>query len=341
MEYVRLSNIKLEENIGNRVYVVFMASGIEVKTQKDNVTKYIDFNMVDKEVTVRTKLFNATQRHIDMIKSGFVYQAAVDIKKYEKSATGFSCIIYNIEQCSIDSSIFINWDVNINDNVNFIAGKIQNLTEPYRSIAYNLLNREWRKFTTWTAAKSMHHTQLGGLLAHTVEVTNIAISIADYMCKLHGEKFIDKNLLIAACILHDYGKITELNVAVTTGLSEYSTEAVLQSHIMGVLGDIEKITVELGIGKQTNTNKDIKTIEAEKEKIMLLKHCVASHHGKLEWGSPIMPNIPEAVILSHADKIDSELFRFADNFKNMKAGESHSIWANGEMISIYKDSSKV
>lgn len=76
MEYLRVGTVDFKSNIGNRMYLVFMARDVSVRLQKDKVTRFISFNMVDKEVSIEAKLFGANDSQIEMITEGGVYQAA-------------------------------------------------------------------------------------------------------------------------------------------------------------------------------------------------------------------------------------------------------------------------
>lgn len=345
LEYTRLSSIELKNYINNRVYVVFMVLNTAVKLQKDKVTKFITFNMVDGDICIDCKLFGATEEQIESIKDGVVFNAAVDVKPYDKAPSGYSCVIYNIEKSDVSPQIFVNWSDKlmisqqiIQDAVNQIANTV------YGQIACKIVIDNWGKFTVWSAAKSQHHSRLGDLITHTAEVVKISSMIADYTCEYYGERFINKPLLIASAMIHDIGKLSELNVNSSTGGVEYSTDAALTTHIMSDLSIIDATCSDLGLGTQQTLSgqpeKSDEQIRSEVESILLLKHCVAAHHGKLEWGSPIKPAIPEAYILNKADEMSAEMFRYNKAFKDLEAGKSLTSWVSGELRVIYREANK-
>lgn len=72
----------------------------------------------------------------------------------------------------------------------------------------------------------------------------------------------------------------------------------------------------------------------------LLKHCLAAHHGKMEYGSPVTPHIPEANILNIADNLSADMYRFNRSFKDIEPGQSTTYWSGGSMVVTYKDSTK-
>lgn len=350
MEYIRLSNIDFRSNINNRVFITFLASDVDVRLQKDKVTPFITLNMVDKDCSVEARLFRASQKQIDTIVSGKAFNAAVDIKPYDKAPSGFSCIIYNIEESSIPTEYFADWAEDLPDSQKIIEEAIYEINNSvYGRIAYPIIIKYWDKFYTWTAAKSQHHNQLGGLITHTAEVIRLADDMADLFNSRYGDGFINRQLLMAAALLHDLGKVQELDVDTSSGHTEYSVKASLGTHTMSILTEVDIQAYELSIGEQeyevdeTNEEVPIKSeekLKEEEEAIALLKHCLGSHHGKLEWGSTITPNIPEAYIIHTADMLSSEMFKYNKKFKEMDPGSSDSVWGPDGLKVVYKELGK-
>ena len=348
--YTRLKEVNIKSSLNSRVFTQFLARDVEVRLQRDNVKKFIVLNMVDNSTIEEARLFNASEDQIEIIKNGGVYNAAVDVKPYDKSPTGYSCIIYNIEESSEPPDSFVEWEdglENCKSTIENILGDIINT--PYGLIAYKIIIKYWDKFSVWTAAKRHHHIQLGGLLKHTAEVVETVEIISDYYSSLYGEDFINRPLLMASAVIHDVGKVKELEVERLSGSTDYSCEASLSTHIMNVLSDVEVTAYELGIGVQTykvnelNEEEPIKSkeqLEEEIESVNLLRHVLASHHGKLEWGSPITASIPEAVILHKMDEISADMYKFNKIMNEIEPGESYSEWYNGDIRKVYKEKSK-
>ena len=143
-----------------------------------------------------------------------------------------------------------------------------------------------KEFKTHTAAKSMHHAAVGGLLEHTLGVVRLADTFSDLYPKL------DRDLMIAGAMLHDIGKLYEMGGFIST---EYTAAGRLLGHI--VIGS------EL-VGKACDK------IEGFPENVKLqLQHIIVSHHGKQEFGSPCLPQTPEAMALFRADEFDSHIFQ--------------------------------
>lgn len=350
MEYTRLADTDLKSNINNRVFVQFLARDVSVRFQRDNVTRFITLNMVDKDTVVEAKKFGANDSIIDMIQEGKVYNAAIDIKPYDKSSTGFSCIIYNIDYSQEPPESFVDWADNLDVCQKIIENILPDIVNTYYGqIAYPILAENWSKFARWTAASNQHHTRLGELLVHTSEVVSISSDLADYFNELYGDGFVNKPLLLSAAMIHDLEKISELDVNTSSGKTEYSVHSVLCSHIMDILTDVDIQAYKLGLGRQVTVENEIgedeetkteQQLAEEKEAIDLLKHCLAAHHGKLEYGSPIVASIPEAYLLNMADCLSADMYRYNRSMKELEPGKMSSVWTSAGYKSTYKDSTK-
>lgn len=139
-------------------------------------------------------------------------------------------------------------------------------------------------FVKHSAAKTVHHSFVGGLLEHTLSVTRLCDYIASHY------PAVDRDLLITAGILHDMGKIVELSTFPT---NEYTDEGQMLGHIM--------IGAEMIHDRASRIEGFPPLLETE------LKHCILAHHGEYEYGSPKKPAIIEAMALNLADNLDAKL----------------------------------
>lgn len=350
MEYVHIKDIDFASNINNRVFGIFLARDVDVRLQKDGVTKFIGLTLCDRDFVIEAKKFGATDNEISMMKNGGVYRAAIDIKEYAKSPTGYSCILYNFEPHEEPAANFIEWAEGMESAQETIQKALNVINESvYNKLVYNLITSVWSQFCVWTAASSLHHNALGGLIVHTAEVIEQAEQIAEFWENKYGPNFINKPLLLSAALLHDIAKTKELNVDRFSGSTEYSTQASLETHITMCVSMIDIEAYKLQLGYQTykinelNEQEGTKTdeqLQFEQEAVSLLKHCILAHHGVKEYGSPITPNIPEAYIVNVADNLSAEMFRYNKNFNTMDTGTAHTVWLSGNMVSTYKDSTK-
>lgn len=350
MEYIRLGEADLKGNIKNRVFITFLARDVSVRLQKDKVTKFISLNMVDRDLAVEAKIFGVDDKAIELVQEGKVYNAAVDIKPYDKSPSGYSCIIYNMDFSHEAPESFVDWAENLDECQKIIQNMLPDVINTYYGqIAYPILCNNWDKFARWTAATNQHHTRLGELLVHTSEVISLCSDLADYFNGIYGDDFINKPLVLCAALLHDMAKTRELNVNTSSGKVEYSVHASLSTHIMDILSEVDIQAYKLKLGRQITEINEIgeeeytKTDEQlaeEIEAIDLLKHCLAAHHGKLEYGSPIVPCTPEALLISVADNLSADMYKYNRAFKETEPGAVNSVWTNAGYKSTYKESSK-
>ncbi len=134
------------------------------------------------------------------------------------------------------------------------------------------------------AAKSLHHAYLGGLLEHIVSLCRL--------CRMVVTQYpsLDADLLLAAAVLHDLGKIRELEYSRSIS---YSTEGQLLGHIAMALGMVEEKLRALP--------------DFPAPLRVLIEHMILSHHGELEFGSPKTPMFPEALVFHYLDNLDSKV----------------------------------
>ena len=145
----------------------------------------------------------------------------------------------------------------------------------------------WDKFKVWPAAVTLHHAYTGGLLEHSVSVAQGARDIAKHYADFKIP--VDMDLVIAGALLHDIGKIEAYSISPTPMMT-------LKGNV------IEHITL--------GYNMFIQLADSEKlseDLTLALGHILLSHHGRREFGSPVMPSTPEAMIVSAADDLDFKL----------------------------------
>ena len=179
-------------------------------------------------------------------------------------------------------------EYNVDEMYEQLLGYIKQMENPYlKKLAGSFFIEDAdfaKRFKFHSAAKSVHHGFVGGLLEHTLSVTKLSAYFAD------NYKILNKDLLVCAAMFHDIGKLEELS---TFPENDYTDEGQLLGHIM--IGAME-------------IAERIKTIDGFPVKLAHeMEHCILAHHGELEYGSPKKPALPEAVALSYADNIDAKM----------------------------------
>lgn len=141
-----------------------------------------------------------------------------------------------------------------------------------------------KKFMYHSAAKSVHHSFMGGLVEHTLGV----VKLCDYLATNYP--FINRDILLTGALFHDLGKVEELS---DFPENDYTDDGQLLGHIF--------------IGAE-KLGERIRTIPGFPHKLSAqLRHCILAHHGELEYGSPKKPATAEALALSYADNTDAKL----------------------------------
>ena len=153
-----------------------------------------------------------------------------------------------------------------------------------------------RAFKGNSAAKTVHHGFIGGLLEHTLSVTKLC----QYYCKTYP--ILNQDLLLTSAMLHDIGKTKELS---PFPKNDYTDDGQLLGHIM--------IGAEMVHDKAREIPGFPEKLESE------VKHCILAHHGELEYGSPKKPALAEAVALNLADNTDAKMETLTEIFNG--AGE--------------------
>ena len=162
-----------------------------------------------------------------------------------------------------------------------------------------------RRFQTSSAAKSVHHAFLGGLLEHTLGV----MKMCNYMAEAYP--FLKRDLLLTAALFHDVGKTKELS---GFPQNDYTDEGQLIGHII--------IGVEM-IDEKIKEIPGFPPVLAGE-----LRHCILAHHGELEYGSPKKPAIAEAAALNFADNADAKL----EIFRELLEQKNDATWLGWQSL---------
>ncbi len=169
-----------------------------------------------------------------------------------------------------------------------------------------------RLFTSAPAAVTNHHNYVGGLIEHTLSMARVGLGLCEHYRRYYPG-LINPDLVLAGCVVHDFGKCWELNYARSFS---YSTPGKLLGHIVQGVELINEIAAST-------------TPAFHDDMLTQLKHLVLSHHGHLEYGSPVLPRTPEAMLLHEIDMIDSRM-AMSWNIRNQAAqnGRTDAEWSD-------------
>ncbi len=198
-------------------------------------------------------------------------------------------------------------DKNMDEMMTELLKFIASVNNPYYKQVLTVLFIDDSKFAEafkkHSAAKSVHHGFIGGLLEHTLAVTKL--------CDFYSKQYpiLNRDLLLTAAICHDIGKVYELS---DFPANDYTDAGQLLGHIVMGSEMVSKIIA---------TILDFPVKQANE-----LKHCILAHHGELEYGSPKKPALIEALALNFADNTDAKMETMKEIF------ESNSMAGAGEWL---------
>ncbi|MCJ7749312.1 MAG: HD domain-containing protein, partial [Desulfobacterales bacterium] len=278
-----INEIKENDNIDSLFLVKEKSSGV---TKTGNV--YLKLKLIDRSGEMEGRIWTSVEAFTESFdKDDFVRLKGKAVSFQEHLQLNITHIERVDEEAILLSDFFPMAERDIDEMLQSLIEISQQIKNPNLS---QLLRLFWEdgpfleRFKMAPASKWLHHTYLGGLLEHTLSITQLVLKNVSHY------KGLNVDLLITASILHDLGKIDELSYQRSF---DYSDEGRLLGHI--VLG-IER--VEDKIRQLPDFPKDLS---------ILLKHLLLSHHGQYSWGSPKRPMTLEAVMLHDLDDMDAKI----------------------------------
>lgn len=195
-------------------------------------------------------------------------------------------------------------DINVEILAKELEEVLHSVSDPYiNKLLLNIFTPDVKEaFIKAPAAKKIHHNYPGGLLEHTLQV----VKLCSYAAKLYP--MLNRDLLVAGALIHDIGKVKEYAIK---AIPEYTVAGRMVGHI--VLGH------EMVDDAIKNIRQEGSLFPENLE--MMIKHMILSHHGYLEYGSPVKPLFPEALLLHTADNLDAKMFVFINRIKEDETEE--------------------
>lgn len=282
MRYI--CDLKEGDFIKNEIYLCKSKLVLTGKSGKD----YVSLILQDKTGTIDGKIWDFSSEieqyealdfvHIDARVTSFQDALQLNISKIYKSREGeyypedyFPKTIHNVEEMYGKIKHYIG---------TIKEPKLRALIESFFVSDQAFIKR----FKDHSAAKTVHHSFMGGLLEHTLSVVNMC----DYFATNYP--IINRDILISAALLHDIGKMEELSAFPR---NDYTEEGQLLGHIF--------------IGSNKIADKIREMVNFPEKLANELLHCILAHHGELEYGSPKKPATIEAMALHFADNTDAKL----------------------------------
>jgi len=260
---------------------------------------YYNLELKDNTGSIQGKKWEAKEEDEQIYLAGNIILARVEILKYKEALQAKIVSAKVLSAKEVDITRFVKSaprkKEELIDRLNYYILSIKN-PDCLKIINY-FINKDKEKIYIYPAASSIHHEYSSGLLMHTVSM----LELGEFLEKKYPD--INHDLLMSGIILHDLGKTIELEGDI---VYKYSLEGKLLGHISIMVGEIRKAADKLGI------KSDIP---------LLLEHIVLSHHGQLEYGSPVMPLTKEALLVSLIDNLDSKMTIVTKALEGVEKGE--------------------
>lgn len=275
---------------GDSVNHFLLVKKSDLRLTKQN-KEYISLELSDKSLSVQSNLWDDV-KNFDVLKNSIKTGSIIKVKGQLDEYQGAPQIKISEIRLANDEDNVSPMDFIPRSNRDLeemkteFRNRIKKITNPYlNKLLKNIFSDDrFEKYTKAPAGKLWHHSYISGLLEHTLEI----IKICDLICDFHSE--MNRDLLIAGAMLHDFGKIEELSF---DSAFEYTDKGKLLGHIV-----IASILVD----------EEIKKIKDFPEELKInLLHLILSHQGKLENASPVVPKTLEAITLYHADELSAKV----------------------------------
>lgn len=288
---------------GERLEHFLLVQKLEVKTYQQN-KNYLFIELRDESTSMNTNIWDNIEPAQKIFKVGEVVYIEGLVDEY-KGSLQIKITNYKLPKPSDDVSV-----------KDFLPKSKRSLTEmekEFHSFIDEMRNsflkkllriifdeETFDKYKTAPAGKAWHHAYLHGLLEHSLEMAKICKLVSNF----HQE--LDSDLVVAGALIHDIGKIEELNYSAAF---EYSEKGKLLGHIM-----IGATIVSEAAAKVEGFPENLKNE---------LLHLVLSHQGKLENASPVVPKSLEAIVLYHADELSAQSNAYKSALSNSLQPDSN------------------
>lgn len=295
---------------GDQVLSFFIVRKKETKLKKDG-SPYLSLELGDKTDRIRGTLWESSPEMANQFNVGDVLKIQGVVTSYQEELyIKIDKIRKAVAQDNIDLKQFL---PETDKDIRILSLRLFTIIDSLQSAVIKKLLRnifddiEFKnKFLQAPAAKLWHQNYIGGLLEHTLQVTEICDKVLVYY------KNVNRDILIAGSLLHDIGKVFELSME---GFIDYSDKGRLLGHVM--------------MGYEYVARKISDLPELPEPVANQILHIILSHHGEKDQGAPVVPMTLEAMIMHGADYLDSQASAFVRIIQKEKdAGSKWSKYVN-------------
>ena len=291
---------------------VFLCADIKSRMTR-NGSYFADVKLVDRTGEISLKLWRySPEVTLGLEPGAFVRVGNVQVEEYggslqlsqDTSSFGRSVTLCDVSQCDLADFVPAT-PRDVDEMTREVTAAVSGVSnKPIRCLLESFFCDPdfMARFREWPAAIRHHHAYCGGLLEHTVNVLRI--------CRQAAEQYeaLDWDVLCAGALLHDIGKVQSYDYDRARAQAAMSPNGVAIDHIVLGMELVARRIAQLvsGCPDRGSCASPCWTSGLTLE----ISHLVASHHGTLEWGSPVQPATIEACILHHADNMDAQVNKF-------------------------------
>lgn len=273
---------------GDRVEDVFLVKAARLGETRAG-KPYLVLTVMDKSGELGGPVWDNAEQYQEMCRPGSFIRLTGQVQSYREKLQLKVDGVSPVAKENVDLADFLPASHrDIDEMAEELMALIRTVSDPFiKKLLKQFFGKGelWEKFKTAPAAKGIHHAYVGGLLEHVLSMVKIADSLAGHY------EGVNRSLLIAGALFHDIGKVEELYM--DNGLIDYTDRGRLKGHL--VMG------CEM-VGRGAGKVRDFPT-----ELLEQLQHLILSHHGRQEYGSPVVPMTVEAFILNYIDELDSKM----------------------------------
>ena len=271
---------------GTYVHVVFLVASVEVREARTG-NRFLRMSLRDRAgASIDAVMFGVTEAQIAAVKEGEPYEVEGRADEF-RSRVNIKVDSMRRSDETWDATAYLPRSARSAEE---LTGSIRDAVESVESQAIRDVLRAViadplvaERLPTWPAAKTRHHAWIGGLAEHTVEM----LQIADRVARVYPQ--LDRDLLLAGVVLHDLGKLEELDMQASI---VYTDAGNLEGHMVQGVRILDRALAATGCDGEIAT---------------LLRHLVLSHQGHLEFAAVTEPMLPEAIALHYIDQLSSQV----------------------------------
>lgn len=286
---------------GDFVRGFFYVRVSEIKTTATN-NRYMNFIFSDSTGEINAKLWDSDEENARRFPSGVIIKAEGKIVDWQGQLQfKIERIRRSLDTDGIAVEQFIpSAPQTGEDMLLYIEQKIESMKDArIKKLTSAIIEHYREKLLIYPAAKANHHSVRCGLLYHITSMLRSAEALINIY------EWLNSDLLFAGVILHDIGKIEEMDISDSGLVENYSTGGILLGHITQGVVIVDKF------GKATDSDPEL---------VLLIQHMILSHHYIPEHGSPKMPCFPEAELLHYLDILDARMYDMKKAFDSAEEG---------------------